>query len=93
MDNETFINFLLAIDTNSDTLTDTELFYAAARADDLRAFAVEMMNDKMIHTKAKEVESYYDTKFDFLYNIICERDLCEQFDTYRETAYCLWVDD
>lgn len=92
MNNETFINLLFSLDTNSDTMTDTELFYAAARADDLRSFAAEMSNDKMIFTKAKEIESYYDTKFDFLISVIIERDLCEEFDTYRETSYGLWVD-
>lgn len=91
MRNEAFINLLLAIDTNSDTMTDTELFYAAARADDLRAFAAEMSNDKMIFTEAKEIESYYATKFDFLFNVIIDRDLSEEFDTYRETSYGLWI--
>ena len=86
MSNETFINLLFSLDTNSDTMTDTELFYAAARADDLRVFAVEMTKDKMIFTKAKEIESYYATKFDFLFTVIIERDLCEEFVKYRETS-------
>lgn len=82
--NDTTFDNMFAIEFNDDTPNDV-LFEAAARADDLRAFAVEMTTDKIIHTKAQEVADYFESKFDFLFNIICERGLYDEFYKFHDS--------
>ena len=57
MNNTTLFDNMFAIEFNDDTPNDV-LFEAAARADNLRAFAVEMTTDKIIHAKAQEGADY-----------------------------------
>lgn len=84
MNNTTLFDNMFAIEFNDDTPNDV-LFEAAARADDLRAFAVEMTTDKIIHAKAQEVADYFESKFDFIFNIICERDLYDEFYKFHDS--------